>query len=202
MTTDSATEIIEATDKITNIQQKVEIPFSLREIGEIPKSFVPVYLTVRSESLNHIAENGLRIGDNQMTKDAPEEEAIFSQAAKEAGVNIDRTRCVFAYPRHPDKLQMSFSPDPKRILLEAWIDPNSEVLVADAETYTTAVSKMGYANSEDSVAETAQTYWTDAKIFKNYLNEKHTGDENDKDFRIPEVLIPYDIPTSRIRVAK
>ncbi|QQG41519.1 MAG: hypothetical protein HYV90_05190 [Candidatus Woesebacteria bacterium] len=187
-----------------NLSTKNEIPFSLRDFGEIPKGFIPVYILVSKESLQHVADNGFRVEDNRMNGRQQKLEEIFNQTAQDMGVGVDRTKRVFAFPRRPDRFNVGLSYDPKKsVIVEAMIDPKMQnAVVAEGEYYTEADSYLEGFGLE-AARSYAKSYWETAKPLSEYLKEGHDGSEGDYgDFNLPEILIPENIPTSRMRVVK
>jgi hemoglobin-like flavoprotein len=170
---------------------------------EIAKEFVPLYVSIRKESLDFVKQNGLRVMDNRMKNGAPELEQVFSQTGKEMGIKIDRTSCVFAYPRTPDKVKLSLiSNKEKHVLLQVQADPK-DCLVADGVYYSEAGWRMSLTNGLEETRAWAKSYWEIAKPLNEYLSERHTGKKSDyDDFEFPEVLIPTDIPPERIKVVE
>jgi hypothetical protein len=178
-----------------------EIPLPLREYGEIPKGYVPVYLRVNIESLDHISRVGLRTIDNRASDRNETLERIFEEARiKSNGITVTRKECIFALPRHPQFITYGLPFwEGTHTLLEAMVDP-SECIVVDGELFTEA--GFALANGDEKNAEEeASDYWSGRKALTSYLAEGHDGNWEDySDYNFPEVLIPRDIPTSRIRL--
>ena len=144
---------------------------------------------------------GVKIKNNAMKSKQPVLERIFDEEAGKIGVGVGRTRCIFAYPRNPESIHNRLGFDPRTdILVEAMI--NSETaMVANAEYYTEAASRLEMG--ENAAREWAKIYWQEVKPLRQYLAEGHSGSEDDdSDFAFPEVLIPEDIPVTRLRIAK
>lgn len=180
------------------IEQVLTVP---REFREVPEGFVSVFIQVSRRRLERCAKRGLRIEDNSRNELNHELERIFIEERKRAGKSVDRTQCVFAYPRGPDKIRYPLSFDPKEdILLEAKIDPETAI-VANGEYYTEAGFVLGGIGGKSSAREWAKSYWEESKSLRQYFDEGHDGSEDDYgDFTFPEVLIPVDIPVTRLRV--
>jgi len=168
---------------------------------EIPEGFVPLYISIRKESLDFVKQNGFRVRDNRRKGGAFELEQIFSQTGKEMGIKVDRTNCVFAYPRTPDKVRLSLPFDKnKNVLFQVQVNPK-DCLVADGSYVTEASFRMDLASGLETSRAWAKSYWETAKPLSEYLSERHTGKKSDyQDFEFPEVLIPADIPPERIKV--
>ena len=188
--------------KTTTTETDGQVVESVRS-PEIPKGFVPLYVSIRKESLDFVKLNGLRVRDNRMKNGAPELEQLFSQTGKEMGIKIDRTSCVFAYPRTPDKVKLSLSFDKEKdVLLQIQADPK-DCLVADGVCYSEAGWRMSLTDGLEVARAWAKSYWETAKPLNEYLSERHTGKGGDyDDFEFPEVLIPTDIPPERIKVVE
>lgn len=103
MAADSPVESVEITDILTDEKKKVEIPQSLRELGEIPQGFVPVYIGIDPESVDHVAEYGLRTHDNRWFGRNAQVEGYLDDAGRRMNAKILRTECVYAYPEDPRK---------------------------------------------------------------------------------------------------
>jgi hypothetical protein len=197
-----ATDVKESvlpTESSTDSKQK-EIPLTLREYGEIPKAYVPVYIVVDKDRLDLVGEHGLRTTDNQMGENNPELEEIFEKVAQEKNIRASRLNSVFAYPKSPDKIAggMSFD-DENQVLLEAKIDP-STALVVDGSNYTEAGEDLRHGN-ENGARVWAKSYWEQYISLSNY-RARGFADEKSDVFSFPEVLIPEDIPTSRLKVVE
>ncbi|EKD53106.1 MAG: hypothetical protein ACD_61C00152G0002 [uncultured bacterium] len=183
--------------------ESIEIPFALREYGEIPEGYVPVYVVIDRKSLQYVAGNGLRVEDNQIGKKHPDLEKIFNEVNKEWTKPIERTRCVFAYPVHPSQAKLSKSYDPERhVIIEAMVDPNNvRTYVADSEYYTMAFERMIGIDGipsldwEADVRDSAERYWASAISLSEYLRGKKEGE-----YTSAEILIQDDIPTSRLKL--
>lgn len=171
--------------------------------AEIPENFVPLYISIRKESLDFVRQNGFRVEDNQMAKRNPEVEKIFSQVGREMGFTIDRTKCVFAYPRNPDAIRHTYYDKNRDILVQVLVDPKN-CIVAEGDHYAGAVSalmsRLSPPNEEEAKA-CAEAYWGTTEPLERYLQEGHVGEWEDlKDYNFPEVLIPSNIPTDRIKI--
>jgi hypothetical protein len=197
---DENTEVEEA-KKVGD--EKAEIPFALREFGEIPEGYVPLYVRIKKTSLDFVAENGLRVEDNQRDKRASSLEKMFREEREKRGIEVDRGKCVFAFPRLPHLMRSPLSFNDDFVLLEIMVDPK-KCLVADGEEITEADRERDLSTQvlDDKWARMhAETYWEESKTLNEYLAENHLGKMNDyDDYGMPEVLIPFDIPTSRIKV--
>lgn len=171
-----------------------------REFKETPRGFVSVFTAVPRETVDGIAAQGLKVEFNQAQKKSQIEE-MLEQQAKLQGIKVSRLRCLFAYPRNPQYITSRLTFDPGReLLIEALVDPNS-ALVADHEYFTEASERLS-RYSAGNAQPWIESYWKNSKPLSVYLSENHTGDEEDyDDFNFPEVLIPGDIPPSRLRVA-
>jgi hypothetical protein len=199
MSTVDPVETVEGFSHTTWKNEKVEVPFTLRELGEIPKSFIPVYVGVDPESLSFVGENGLKAEDNRREQDPAE--TYIKEVGDRMGITINRTKCVFAYPEKPNNVAYQSN----GVLLEVWVDPNSNILVADTDDIGEVLSELHSSHpikSREFLAEDIEDYWRNAKPFKDYLHEKHNNGAGSANSYMapPELLIPYDIPTSRIRV--
>lgn len=176
------------------------LPKVLKEFGEIPGGYESVFITISKESIDHVAENGLRIKDNRMTGKRARIEELFKEAADERGIVTDRTNCIFAYPRKSEvggiiRLREG------GIVLEAKIDPNKAV-VANAEAFTEAGEDLSYGS--EYAKDWAVDYWENSMPFSEYLAEG-IGQEEEydyRDFTFPEVLIPESIPLKRLKVVE
>lgn len=163
-----------------------EVPASLKDFSEVPEGYISVYIQIDRGSLNHVAQNGLRIEDNKIGTKAPEIEKIFKDVARELGVKFDRTKCVFAYPRQPATIIETFGFDKENeVLTEAKIDPR-KCLVADASLYTEAAEKLRSGLSveeaktksterfrvisgEEVARDWAKSYWESAISLDEYI---------------------------------
>lgn len=196
----------EETRKESNLRPDTQskIPFALREFGEIPKGYVPVYIVIDRESLQHVADYGLRREDNRVAKKFPELTEIFSEEYKEWTFPLDRTECVFAYPKRPEEISEGLGYNPERdVLLEAMIDPNSvRTYIADGSIFTEALARTSADPTKrspgwkDSVKRSAESYWRSVMRFADY--KKKVADGMDE-YNFPEVLMD-DVPTNRLRV--
>lgn len=186
--------VSEAADNLTKTAENVGSP-------ETPENFVPLYISIRKESLDFVRQNGFRVEDNQMAKRSPILEEIFSQVGGEMGSKIDRTRCVFAHPRTPDTTGFGLSFDESEdVLIQVLVNPK-DCVVANGEYYTEAGFQMSRSDSKEEIRTYAKAYWETVKPLEKYLEEEHTGEAGDfLDFVFPEVLIPSNIPTDRIKI--
>ncbi len=177
-------------------------PFTLLEYGEVPEGYVPLYISVKKESVDHISKLGFRVSDNQSEQRHGKIEEIFQIAGERNGSGINRDRCVFAIPRPPHQIKMGLTFDAdKEVLFEVMVDP-IRCLVVDGESFTEASSCLDQ-NDGEGAEDWADKYWRNSKKLVDYILEGHDGgDEDGDDFQFPEVLIPDDIPTSRIKLVK
>ena len=185
-----------------NNENTHNIPFSLRELGEIPEGFVPVFIVINRESMDHIANNGFRTQDNRGNARNQQAEELFQQSAQEHDMTVfDRTKCVFAYPRHPSRIGYGLGyEEDKHVIIEAYIDPKT-ALVANGDNFSEAATRLEYNKNVRSAKDYADSYWENAKPLEQYVQEGHAGQMDDyDDFTFPEVLIMDDIPTSRLKV--
>ena len=195
----------ESGEGITIPPALVEVPASTsslpREFREVPGEYVPVFIAVPRERAGKYGKEGIKIGNNARESRQPVLERIFNEEAGNIGVSVRRTRCIFAYPRNPESIHNRLGFDPKTdILVEAMINPET-AMVTNAEYYTEAASRLDMG--EDASREWARTYWQEVRSMRQYLAEGHDGSEDDhNDFTFPEVLIPEDIPVTRLRIAK
>ncbi|KKT34249.1 MAG: hypothetical protein UW22_C0083G0003 [Candidatus Gottesmanbacteria bacterium GW2011_GWB1_44_11c] len=195
----------ESKEGITIQPASAEVPASTdslpREFREVPGGYVSVFIAVPREKADEYGKEGIKIKNNAMKSKQPVLERIFDEEAGKIGVGVGRTRCIFAYPRNPESIHNRLGFDPRTdILVEAMI--NSETaMVANAEYYTEAASRLDMG--ENAAREWAKIYWQEVKPLRQYLAEGHSGSEDDdSDFAFPEVLIPEDIPVTRLRIAK
>lgn len=181
-----------------------EIPFTLREYGEIPEGYVPVYIVIDKESLQYVADHGLRRDDNRVAKKFPELSEIFTEEYREWSFPLDRTECVYAYPRRPEEIREGLGFDPETdVLLEAMIDPNSvRTYVGDGSIFSEAAATTSrYGNKrnsgwKNSMKQSAENYWKSVMSFAEYKKRVEAGM---KEYNFPEVLMD-DVPTNRLRV--
>jgi len=165
-------------------------------------NYVTLYIHINKESLDFINKNGFRAKDNQMGTKGPELEQIFSQTGKDMGFRVDRTKCIFAYPRKPDEVRLSLFNPGKQVLFEVQVDPK-DCIVADGAFVTEAGADITGLEGIKGARSWAKSYWETAKPLSQYLSEHHTGEEQDlDDFEFPEVLIPTDIPVDRIKMVE
>lgn len=159
---------------------------------------------------------GIKVTDSKREKDSKLEQ-IFDEEAEKAGINIRRRQCVYATPLSPEKSQYKFTGNGD-VVLEIKIDGSfDDILVADAERYYLASDRLmvEFSDNENSAREAAETYWKDAVPLKRYIEEQRIVDEENKgtqydykntfppnafDFTTPEILIPENIPATRIKV--
>lgn len=185
----------------TDLALSQRIPPELKEYKEIPEGYVPLYIVLNNESIDHVAKVGFRVLDNRSIERHGEEyENLFLDAGKKLKIKVNRTNCVFAYPRKPDQLRESFGFDEEnQILVEVMVDPKS-CLVAEASRFTDAGFALDHHDYKWAKVK-ADGYWKESMPLAEYLNEEHKGDLDDyEDFAFPEVLISEDIPIGRIRV--
>lgn len=170
---------------------------------EIPDGYVPLYVSIDKESLPWVMQNGFRKEDNRVDQmyDGIVEKFFTDEAARQ-NILGSRTQCVFAYPRHPDEIPLTYTSD---VLLEVYVDPTTCVVAdgslfaAAAGEYTQYWSPTG-SRAKENISMYAKKYWQGAKTLKEYLSEGHQGNLNDlKDFTSPEVLVPFNIPTEMIQ---
>jgi len=190
------------TDRASTSNETEKVPPTLQEFREVPKDFVSVFIVVSKRRLDQIAREGLKAEDigSRMAFRNPKLEQIFKEAATAAGSAVDRTQCVFAYPKPPEtiKFGMSFNPA-EQVVLEAKIDPSNAV-VANGEVYTEASWALSRGD-EDGAKSWAELYWREAKPLTEYREEIHrSGEDDHHDFTFPEVLIPKDIQTDRLKL--
>jgi hypothetical protein len=104
----------------------------VKEVGEIPESLVPVFIQILKGKLTQVLIIGLKIEDNRMTKKSARRlEEIFEEERLKAGVSVSRTKCVFAYPRHPKQMSNRLSFDSSReVLIPEDIPPEGLRVVA------------------------------------------------------------------------
>lgn len=195
------TEEIDSIEK--NNLHSVDIPFALREFGEIPDGYVPVYIVIEKSSLQHVADYGLRSVDNRMIEKFPELSRIFEEVKSDWTIGVDRTKCVFAYPKHPNEISEGLGFDPETdVLLEAMIDPeDTRTCVADGSIVTEELARMSWRDLkkpgwESGTRASADSYWRSLMTFREYTKRVENGMD---EYQFPEVLTS-DIPTSRLRV--
>ncbi len=178
-----------------------------KEFGEKPQGYATVFVVVKGEIATEIAKSGLKVGLSSVVTKNEETEEIFEEARKESAVPVSRQQCNFAYPRQLD--QLSHLPFNVRedILIEALVDPE-KCWVTSMEDYSEARLRMDDGKLDiDGAKLFAETYWEEAERLSDYLKKGYTGDKNYSeryrsfDFTFPEVLIPDDIPPSRMRLA-
>lgn len=188
------------------------IPPALKEFGEIPSGFVSVYIQVPREKLTLYDKYGARKEDIESIRENSffdDREKIFSEERVKAGQQVDRTSCVFAYPRHPKHIRggLEFNPD-EDVVVEAKIDPKTAIVVDGdyvgeaSRYYNDKNAGLPTFGGIETVRRWAKGYWKEAKPLLQYLEERHNSSEYDytEDFSFPEVLIPDNIPPSRLRV--
>jgi len=190
---------LEINAQVSEVKQ--ETPFTLREYGEIPKGYVPLYIAVNKDRLGYVAENGFRVIDNQsIKKHGNKIEEIFIKAGNKYHLKVSRTNCIFASPRppHQTKRGLSFR-EKEHALFGVMIDP-ADCIVVEGEYFTEASADLV---SRTMAEERAGDYWESKKTLKEYISEGHDGSDDDwDDYQFPEVLIPFDIPTTMIKLVE
>lgn len=179
-------------------QTRRELPVSI----EHPPGAVPVYIRIDKTDEARIAEQGFVI-DSRTPSARPEKEQVWEEERERQEIPVSRQRCIFAYPRTPNRIGDSLSfRDDRHVLVEAWIDPTPETRVAPAEVWTESDWAGRHLTPDEERAvwqEAAQDYWRESKPFQEYIDEGHIGKYSPGDFGFPEVLIPANIPPGRIR---
>jgi hypothetical protein len=169
------------------------------EFEEIPEGFVPVFITVKPESIDYIGKYGFRTQDNQMMSKKPEIEDLLTAEAKKKGLHINHSSCVFAAPEPPEEEGdwFFFNPyDPNSsplFAIEALVNPEN-ALVADSNLYV-LIEDYLFFNEPEKAAETAKYYWGNAILLKDYLNTKQKPK-----MATPKTLIFQDIPLKNVRL--
>lgn len=163
------------------------------EFTETPDGYLSVFMTVRPESINFIAQNGgFRTRDNLIRYANPELEEALNEVGKGLGINIDRRECIFAHPEAPTEEDGWYSSEDNPFIIEALVDP-AGVLVTDGNLYSSLFSEFYSPNSK--FTEMAEGYWQDAIPLKQYQDMK-----NKPHWSFPEALISKDINLKHVRL--
>lgn len=183
------------------------IPSLLKDFGEVPSGYVSLFIEIPWRYIGHIAIHGLRIEDNQMLTRKPVLEEIFKRVGEKYGAKVNRTSCIFAYPRNPDQTDHHVKRDPSiDSLVEIKVDAE-RCIVVDGNHYTEAGFLLDpHWGSEDKnvVKGLAEFYWEESLSLIDYLRRTSKGTDIGEfdDFRDPEVLIPFDVPVGHIRIVE
>jgi hypothetical protein len=162
------------------------------EFENVPEGYVHAFIMLDPAYVEKVAREGFKTENNRMMGKNAELETILNDR-KPANITVDRTNCVFAYPRVPKGDDERLVPT--GVLVEVLIDPK-EALVADGETYADAFTNLVNGDLE-SAKRLAEGYWEKSVYLQDYpYMQLRTN------FARPEVLIPVDIPVSHIRLAR
>lgn len=176
---DTALEIKRIEDNKKYLES-LQIPEQLRDM-EIPEGWEVVYTGVPLESLQSIAQNGLRTNYNGMGEWHPSMESLFSKECSNAGLDrFQRSGVIFAEPGVEGEFTRRFLESRMRHVLAVAVNPE-DVLVADSYDYSNA-------NYYDSNYH-AKKYWDNAVTLRYYLDNLRYS----REYVGPEVLIPFDI---------
>ncbi len=121
---------LEEISKLKPSREGQDVPFSLREFGEIPENYVPLYIVVKKENLDRIGKYGFRTADNRSGERlGAEAENTFQEVATDLGVVVSREKVIFASPRTPDKVKFGTGFDEaSESLLMVMVDPSNLVV--------------------------------------------------------------------------
>jgi hypothetical protein len=178
-----------------------DIPEELQNI-EIPRGYVILYTRVPLEALDSIIENGLDVSWNKRkTGKNSELEKIFSESAREHNLEkYDRTQVIFAeLDREGINVGMALKKRNAHVLQIA-VDPR-DLIVVDGDEYTFASQELS-RGMPGKIKKIADDYWDGAKPLKEILELRYVGEITPGDMENLEVLIPYNIPVSRITLVK
>lgn len=180
---------------MSNVDNTVD---SSAEAQDASADRLVVYRIVKKEAVEELLKEGIKVKNNKMEAVSAEMEEIFKTKALEAGIDIDRTKCIYAFPDDPRKEGHAWlGVDEDEAVIEIEMDLNSKAIVCDGEYYTESSVALRRGDREQANSW-AQTYWENAVPLKSYLENQRDADSNY--FSMPEILIPQDIPSQKIRL--
>lgn len=169
------------------------VPKELLDIQEWPDNLVPVYTVVTRENLESIRDLGLLVSKNNAKR--WQIAVIFEQERPERFTS-GRLDCIYARPKAPHQILALENLKKGKPFLEILIDP-TRALVADTALIDDSMNNTN-PGMINRARELAKVYWAQCIPFPDY--QKLGKQSRSRLFRNPEVLIPEDIPPSRIRV--
>ena len=171
--------------------------------SELLAKMAVVYSAVGTKHLGAIASEGLSRRKNAVGHLTPiAHEAVFFTERPQALGQFDRTRSIFARPVAPPPEFATFDDSPwgHFTYLRLLVDPKS-VLVTDQQiwddaqkAYSTHEAFVSREELSETVRPFAQQYWNVAVSLVDYF------DQPTPSFINPEVIIPFDIPATHLRI--
>lgn len=171
----------------------------------VPDNFVSVYRFQSEETLDHIAENGIKIEYTDLSVLGSEENfaprgrigAVLESFAPNGLKKINAIHALPEYRITEDVLSeigvfLKMNP----VLLELKVDPD-KVFVVDVSDYNSLAGEFFGSDSLPS-EEAAKKYWGKAITLREY--NVLSPQERAKKFEYPEILISDDIEKNHIRV--